>query len=193
MKDRRYGNRGMTLETFMKFANDRYRHYKMGVITKQATEFIPLRDKYGKIANVKVESKATVDFLGRWGTFPAAIEAKNSNTDSIRLDRVEEHQAAFMDEWTAEPGTIGIVVVCFQMRRFFAVPWAFWGQAYDLRIRKNDRSTPLTIKAFNQEWTVPKKYSLRAEELLPEWEISGQNPKYGIHYMEHAAKYVTQP
>lgn len=193
MKDRRYSNRGMSLEAFIKFANDRYRHHKLGVITKQATEFIPLRDNYGRIANVKVEHKATVDFLGRWGPFPIAIEAKNSNSDTIRLDRIEEHQAAFMDEWTADYGTIGLVVVSFQMRRFFAVPWAFWGGAYDLRVRKNDRSTPLTIKAFNHEWDVPKKYSLRPEELLPEWEIAGNSQVFGIHYLEKAKSYVTQP
>lgn len=180
----------MQLETFLRFANDRYRMKGLGMITKQATEFIPLRDQNGKLVSAKVESKATVDFLGRWGTFPAAIEAKNSNTDTIRFDRIEPHQADFMDDWTA-PGTIGLVVVSFKMRRFFVIPWAFWSAAYNLRVRDNDRNTPLTIKAFNQEWTVPQKFSVRAEELLPEWEIPEHHPQYGIHYLQQAHKYIT--
>ena len=57
-KDRSYGNRGMPFENFLRFANDRYKFKRLAVISKQATEFKPIRDWSGKIVNVKVEEKA---------------------------------------------------------------------------------------------------------------------------------------
>lgn len=191
MKDRSYANRGQALEEFIKFANDRYRHKRLAHIEKQCTEFIPLRDRSGKIVSCKVEQKATFDFLGRYKSHPIAIEAKNSNEDTIRWDRVEENQADDMDSFTQEPGTIGLVVVSFNLKRYFVIPWVFWQAAYNARVRRNDRTKPVTITAYGQTWTVPPKFSVRADELLPEWEIPNHDYDFGIHYLRDAEKYIT--
>ena len=190
MKDRRYANRGMTLEAFLRFANDRYEQKRVGIITKMPTEFIPIRDRSGKICSAKVEQKSKVDFIGRYRCYPIAIEAKNSENGAIRFDRVEEHQADYMDAFTAEPGTIGIVVISFNMRRFFSIPWTFWKAAYDTRVRRNDRKTPVTVEAFGQTWTVPQKFSVRMEELDPSWEIPDHDFTYGIDYLKKATTYI---
>lgn len=192
MKDRSYANRGQALEEFIKFANDRYRHKRLAHIEKQCTEFIPLRDRSGKIVSCKVEKKATFDFLGRYKSHPIAIEAKNSNEDTIRWDRVEENQADDMVSFTREPGTIGLVVVSFNLKRFFVIPWVFWQAAYDARVRHGgSRTKPVTVTAYGQTWTVPQKFSVRADELLPEWEIPNHDYDFGIHYLRDAEKYIT--
>lgn len=192
MKNRSYANRGQALEEFLKFANDRYRHKKLAHIEKQPTEFVPIRNRAGKIVDCKVEHKATFDFLGRYKSYPIAIEAKNSNELSIRWDRIEENQADDMDSFTAEPGTIGLVVVSFGLQRFFVIPWIFWQAAYNARVRPgSSKTTPVTISAYGQTWTIPQKNSVRAEELLPEWEVPNHDYAFGIHYLRDAEKYIT--
>ena len=191
MKDRSYANRGQPLEEFLKFANDRYRHKKLAHIEKQCTEFIPIRNRAGKIVDAKVEHKATFDFLGRYKSYPIAIEAKHSSEDTIRWDRIEENQAADMDSFCKEPGTIGLVVVSFNLRRFFAIPWAFWSAAYETRVVRGDRKTPLTVDAYGTTWTIPTKASFRVEEIPPEFEIPNHDSNFGIHYLRDAEKYIT--
>ena len=191
MKDRRYANRGQGLEEFARFANAMYRKRGVAVIEKIPTEFIPLRDRNGNVASVKVEHKSVVDFIGRLGPFPIAIEAKHTGTDSIRLDRVARHQAEYMDAFTSAPGTIGIVLLSFGLRRFFAVPWAFWRDALQIRAVRGDRAAQVTSEHHGQSWDIPHKASLRADDLSPFWEVSGHDRTYGLHYLENAMRYVS--
>ena len=65
------GNRGMTFEALIEFANARYK-----------------ANGTGKVVNCKVEEKATVDFMGRFGARPIAFEAKHCSKDVIALNRV---------------------------------------------------------------------------------------------------------
>ncbi len=191
-KDRGKANRGQPFETFLRFANERYQRKGLAVISKQATEFIPLRDSKGKIFNVKVEHKATVDFLGRYKQYPIAIEAKNTNEDSIRFDAVQSHQADYMDDFISQSGTIGIVVVSFSLKRFFAIPWAFWQAAYNARVRPGaSRTRRVSVSAFGTTWDVPRKNSVRMDELDPSWEVSGNDTSVGLHYLEKAEQYIT--
>lgn len=191
MKSRTHANRGMPLEDLIKFANERYRHHGLACINKQATEFIPIRDRTGKIASCKVEEKATVDFIGRYKHYPIAIEAKHSADNSIRFDRIEPHQADFMDDFTS-PGTIGLVLVSFQMKRFFVIPWAFWKAAYNARVRPGaSRTTPVTVSALGVSWTIPNKFSVREDELEPSWEIPNHDFTFGLHYLKRAEEYIT--
>ena len=192
VKDPRYGNRGMPFETYIKYACDRYRHRKIAVIDKQNTAFIPIRDYRGKIINVKVEKKATVDYLGRYKSIPTAIEAKHTATDTIRWDAVQEHQADYMDDFSGEPGTIGMVVVSFGLKRFFAIPWIFWKTAYDARVRPgSSRTSPVSVSAFGTTWDIPKKNSVRMDEIPPEFEVSGDDHTFGLHFLSKADHYIT--
>lgn len=194
MKNYSYANRGQPFEQYVRFANEQYKRKKIACIDKVPTEFIPLRDARGKIYNVKVEHKSGVDFLGRYRDIPIAIEAKHTNSDSIRFDKVQPHQADYMDEFTAEPGTIGLVVVSFNLERFYAIPWAFWQAAYNARVRRGaTRTAPVSVEAFGQTWTIPKKFSVREDELNPLWRVSGNHEKFGLHYLANATSYITPP
>ena len=190
MKDYRYANRGRSFEEFIRYANGRYERRQEAMVQKIPTEFIPLRDRNGKVYSVKVEHKSTVDYIGRYKQYPIAMEAKNTNADTIRWDAVQPHQAEFLDKFTKQPGTIGLVLVSFNLRYFYAIPWAFWGAAYDLRIRKNDSKTRRIITAHGQEWEIPQKKSCRIGDLLPIWQISGNDPDYGLNFLQNAKKYV---
>ena len=190
MKNRSYANRGRTFEEFIKYANSRYENQQIAMIQKIPTEFIPLRDARGRVCSVKVEHKSTVDFIGRYKQYPIAIEAKNTNSGAIRFDEVQRHQADFMDRFTQQPGTIGLVLVSFNLEYFYAVPWAFWGEAYDLRVRRDDRATSVRVKAFGEEWTIPTKKSARMEDLSPMWRIPGRSAMLGLDYLQNAEKYV---
>lgn len=193
-KDRRQANKGQALEAFIKFANERYRQKGLAVIDKQATEFLPIRDRRGKVCDVKVEHKATVDFIGRYKHYPIAIEAKNSNDGPIRFDRVEPHQFDYMNDFTAAPGTIGLIILSFNYKRFFVVPWVFWQAAYNARVTPGPaRTMPVSITAFGQTWDIPKKASVRESDLNPLWEIPNHDFDFGLHYLKNAEQYVTQP
>ena len=194
MKNRSYANRGQPLEHYIRFANEQYRRRKIASIEKLPTEFIPLRDRTGKICNVKVEHKSKADFIGRYRNIPIAIEAKHTSSDSIRFDEVQSHQADYMDEFTAEPGTIGLVVISFSLERFYAIPWAFWKAAYNARVRPGaTRTAPVSVEAFGQTWNIPKKFSVREDELNPLWRVPGNHENFGLHYLANATSYITPP
>lgn len=191
-KDRSRANRGQPFEELLRFANERYKQSGVAMVEKQATEFIPIRGKSGKIVSAKVERKATVDFLGRYKHYPIAIEAKNTNDNSIRFDRIEEHQADFMDAFTAEPGTIGLVLLSFGLKRFFVIPWTFWQAAYNARVRPGaNRTAATTVSAFGETWTIPKKKSVRMDEIPPAFEIPNHDYIFGLHYLKDAERYQT--
>ena len=192
MKNPLYANRGTAFEMFIGFANDQYAKDKVAIIQKIPTEFIPIRDRYGKVCTVKVEKKSTVDFMGRYKQYPIAIEAKETKSGSIRFDAVQQHQAAFLDAFTAQEGVIGIILIAFDLKRFYAVPWAFWSDAYRLRVMRNDKTTETTIKHHGQTWKIPKKYSLREDELLPEWRVPGNAVSVGLNYLKNVENYITK-
>lgn len=185
-----YANRGATLETFVRFANDRYRKQGLAFIEKQNTEFIPIRNGRGQIITTKVDHKATFDFMGRYKHYPIAVEAKNTNSGTIRWDAVQPNQAQDLDDFCRQPGTIGFILVSFNLQHFYAVPWSFWGAAYDMRVRKGNTKATQTVHAFGMHWDVPTKKSARIEDLSPLWRVSGNDPAYGLHYLKNAEKYI---
>lgn len=190
MKDYRQANRGRSFENFVRFANSRYAHEGLAMVEKIPTEFLPIRNAYGKIVSAKVEKKSSVDFIGRYKNYPLAMEVKNTNKDNIRFDAVEEHQAAFLDRFDTLEGIICLVLVSFKFERFFAIPWAFWGAAYDERVRKKHRSTKATAYFYGMSWDIPLKNSIRAEDIPQEFEVPGNDPRYGLHYLINAEKYL---
>lgn len=186
-----YANRGMQLEEFVEYANARYRHHGIAVVEKQHTHFIPIRNRYGKVVDCKVEQKATVDFMGRYRNIPVAIEAKNTNSKRIRFSEVKDHQAQFLDDFVGDRGLdhfgFGAVLVSFSMQRFFLVPWHFWSEARDLW--KNRRGAKASLVRYGMSWITPGKASVSADELLPEWEVKPNN-KYGLAYLSKIDTYM---
>jgi recombination protein U len=128
---RSYANRGKPLENLVIRSNELYRKRKVAVIEKQPTEWIPLRDRTGRIVGAKVEHKATVDFLGSFAGRPIAFDCKHvSRTktkkgDRISLSEVQPHQRDFLDDWTRD-GCPGFILVSFDLKRFFVVRWDWW-------------------------------------------------------------------
>lgn len=183
-----YANRGMSLESFVEFANARYRHYGIAVVEKQHTHFTPIRNRQGKIVSCKVEEKATVDFMGRYRSIPVAIECKHTSSDRIRFSEVKDHQSAFLNDFVGEYGLgFGAVLVSFKMERFFLVPWPFWSAARDMWIR--DRGEKAAVIEYRMSWTTPGKASVSAADLLPEWEVKLNN-KYGLAYLSKIDTYI---
>ena len=96
-----------------------------------------------------------------------------------------------MDDYTKDPEAVGIVIVSFSLRRFFAVPWAFWKAARDAWNNKpNPKSTKApveTVKAYGWEWQTPGMASVSPEQLLPEWEIRAGGTT-GLPYLDIIAR-----
>ena len=187
-----YANRGMPFEEFIEYANVRYRAAGLAVVSKQPTPFKPIRNRQGMVVSCKVEEKATVDYLGRFRNIPVAIEAKHTYNDRISFSVVQGHQASFLDDFIGEYGLgFGAVLVSFKLERFFLVPWQFWAVARDLWNNKATRGTKETVTMYGMTWTTTGMASVRAEDLLPEWEIKPNN-KYGLAYLSKIDTY-TQP
>lgn len=120
-----HANRGKPLEDLLVLINSRYRSKGKAVIHKVPTAWIPIRGAAGKIINAKVEEKAAVDFLGSYRGRSLAYDAKHTKDKRIRWDRVEPHQAEFLDDWVKDGG-IGFVLVGYDMLKYYLIPWDAW-------------------------------------------------------------------
>lgn len=189
-KNRSHANRGQTLESVIRFANERYKNDGIAVITKIPTEFLPIRNAYGQVVNCKVEEKSSVDFIGRVGNIPFAAEAKETKTDSIRFDRVEDHQAAFLTAYMGQNEAICVVIIAFNLDTFYVIPWPFWRAARNAwkeaqRLGKR-KAEQITIEYNGQVWITPGKASVKESELLPEWEVD----LGGIYGFDYLRRYI---
>lgn len=164
-----YGNRGMSFESLIEYANRQYRQDGIAVIEKQHTLCKPLRNGTGRIVSAKYEEKATVDFMGRYGERPIAFEAKHCSADKIDLKRVAQHQCRFLQEWTAEPAAIGFVIISFRLSAFYLIPWDYWQAALDAREKRTGGT--VIQEPVRTEWQTTGKASIRMDELPAEWEI----------------------
>ena len=180
-----HGNRGMTFEAFIEFANARYKANGVAIVEKQHTKFIPLRNGAGKVVNCKVEQKATVDFMGRFGNRPIAFEAKHCSKEVIALNRVESHQEEFLRDWTSQCDTaIGFVLVSFKFQDFYLIPWTYWQMALIARGNK----IPMTGRwqPMMTDWTATGKASIREDELPTEWKVKTETA-VGLDYLERVS------
>lgn len=186
MKDYSRANRGQPFEDFLKYVHTAYQRKKKACVHKVPTEFIPLRDGTGRIVNCKVEEKSCVDYLGRYKSTPVAVEAKHEEGTRISFSRVEPHQAEYMNDYTADPEAVGIVIVSFGLRRFFAVPWIFWKEAREAWEQKPAKATKCeqrTITAYGWTWQTPGMASASPEQFHPDWEIK-TGGETGLPYLE---------
>lgn len=185
-----YANRGRPFEELLKVAHERYQAKGVACVHKVPTEFLPIRDGHGRIVSCKVEEKSCVDYLGRYYNVPVAVEAKHTDDKRIRFDRVEPHQADYMDDFCKNPAAVGLVAVSFGLRRFFAVPWQFWKEARDVWAAGGPRGASTPVKAYGMFWDTPGMASASPEQLHPEWEIKQSGP-FVLPYLdiiEHMAR-----
>lgn len=189
-------NRGKGFEELISWTNTAYKNLGIGVIVKQYVEMLPIRNGKGQTITCKIGEKSTVDYLGRYGPYPIAIEAKDTQQGNIRFDAVQDHQTRFLEAYTRGGIGIGLVLVSFNLERFYAVPAAFWlpaRQAWAEAQRKGKRKAEqITITKYGQTWTTPGKASVRPEELLPEWEVFPA-ANCTLHYLKGAERYIDSP
>lgn len=180
-KSRSRANLGQSFETMINLANEYYLRKGMGIIVKQNTKFLPIRDAYGRIINCKVEEKAVADFFGVYQGIPVAIEAKHTNGKSIRFAEVKDHQAAFLNHVLAQQGE-AFVMVSFNLERFFCIPWEFWREARTNWVIDDKKPQYLYSKRWGYSWETTGKASVRPEELHNAWEVPCAAP-YILDYL----------
>lgn len=183
--DRSRANRGKPFEDFLYFVHESYQRKGIAVVHKVPTEFIPLRNANGQVCNVKVERKSCVDYLGRYGPTPVAVEAKHTEDDRIRWDRVEDHQADYMDDFCKDQQAVGIVIVSFSLRRFFAIPWPAWRAGREEWKKTPPRHKPVSVpvKYGGTFWDTPTAASISADDIPAAWEIKTGGAT-GLPYLE---------
>lgn len=186
MRDFSKANRGMSLEEFISYSNESYRRDGVAVVWKVPTAFKPIRNAHGQVVSCKVDKKSCVDYLGRVGTVPLAIEAKETQDTKIQFNRVEDHQADFLDSYLGRNEAICLVVVSFSLNSFYAVPWPFWKEARnawkEVQKRGMRRAEKITITYNGQTWTTPGRASVKESEMLPEWKVE-TGGRYGLDYL----------
>lgn len=125
-----YANRGRALEELIKVSNAIYRSKAIATIHKVPTAWLPIRGNDGRIVTAKVDEKASPDFLGVYRGRGVAFDAKHTQSNRIRWDRVEDHQAEFLDNWEVSGG-IAFVLVEFGDCVCYVVPWYEWREELD--------------------------------------------------------------
>lgn len=179
---RSHANRGQAFEDFLRFVHQRYQADGIACVHKVPTEFLPLRNAKGQVCSAKVEHKSCVDYLGRYKGIPVAIEAKHTEEKRIAFNRVEPHQAEYLDDWLKDPNAIALVLVSFSLRRFYAVPWEFWKAALE-SWQTHKGKEKRTVTAYGWTWTTPGMASVSEEQLHPDWEIK-TGGRSGLPYLE---------
>ena len=186
VKDQTKANRGRDFEEFINFANGKYQAQGVAVMHKVPTEFLPLRGPHGQVTSCKVTQKSCVDYLGHFRGIPVAVEAKSTHADRMDFSAVQDHQAAFLDDWMGANGnSLAFVVVCYGMTRFFAVPWPFWKAGRDAweQHKRTGQKVVKIVQAYGWTWETPGTASVTADRLHPEWEIS-TGGIFGLPYLQ---------
>lgn len=132
MKDFTKANQGRDLEDLITMANAQYRARKRAVIHKVPTEWVPERNHRAEaggrtFVGAHVKNKAAVDYMGAYRGRALAFDAKRTKDLSTRMrwDRIEEHQAAFLEDWTAT-GSPAFILAGFALSLFLVIPWDYW-------------------------------------------------------------------
>lgn len=121
-------NRGRALEELIVLANDRYRRLGKGVIHKVPSEWLPIRDREGRIVSAKITKKAAVDFLGHINIsgriYPVAFDAKEvAQGNRWPLAKLEPHQYDYLRD-CASTGALAFILVAFWTAgKFLIVPF----------------------------------------------------------------------
>lgn len=190
VKDFSKANRGRDFEDFINFANSKYQAEGVACMHKVPTEFIPLRGPHGNVNGCKVNRKSCVDYLGRFRGIPVAVEAKHTKTKRIDFSAVQEHQAAYLDDWMqTDSGQMAFICVSFDLNRFYMVPWVFWKagmECWELHRRTGKRET-VTVEQYGWIWKTPGTASVSVNDLLPDWEIK-TGGRYGLPYLQIVEK-----
>ena len=76
---------------------------------------------------------------------------------------------------------IGFVIVSFELRDFYLIPWDYWQAAIDARAVK--KGSKVQFEPMGTAWETTGKASIRKYELPQEWEIQIGGPA-GLDYIK---------
>ena len=98
---------------------------------------------------------------------------------------MEPHQADYLDDFCKDPQAVGIVLVSFSLRQFFAVPWPAWKAGLDewKATPPRCRPVPVPVRYCGDFWDTPQRASVKAGDLPQEWEVK-PGGRTGLPYLE---------
>jgi len=89
-------NRGKKFEEMVEEANEKYFQEGKALIHKVPSEWLPLRNKEGKIKSAKITRKAAVDFMGVTPEGPLAFDAKSTKKERWEFKNLAQEQLEFL-------------------------------------------------------------------------------------------------
>ena len=168
-RDKSKANRGRSFEELINMANRDYQEEGVAVIHKVPTEFLPIRGKDGKVNGCKVTQKSCVDYLGHYKGIAVAIEAKSVKGNTISFMEVQDHQAAFLDDWMSSgQGQKAYILVSFGMEHFYRIPWIYWKSgrdAWHLHRQTGEKTYRFDLDHGVWRKTKPSTASLKQEDI----------------------------
>ena len=194
VKQKSYANRGMTFESMINISNEQYFNKGIACMQKIPTEIIPIRDKTGKVCNVKICGKSTVDYVGRFLEIPVAVEAKSTKKNRIPLNVVKENQRDFLDKWVKNNEGMGYVFVSFQDTEFYLIPWYAWKGsiiARKLKVKGKSDGKEIVPKelCYGINFETTGMASLHKDELPKEWEVKPNQNGILLPYLDNLKIY----
>ena len=129
------GLRGSTLEDLINRTNEKYRENGLALIQKIPTPITPITiDKeHRHITLAYFDQKSTVDYIGAVQGIPVCFDAKESNTDTFRLQNIHEHQVVFMQDFEKQGGIAFFLIYYTAKELFYYLPFRdllpFWERA----------------------------------------------------------------
>ncbi len=151
------GLRGSTLEDLINRTNEKYRESGLALIQKIPTPITPITiDKeHRHITLAYFDQKSTVDYIGAVQGIPVCFDAKESNTDTFRLQNIHEHQVEFMKDFEKQGGISFFLIYFTAKELFYYLPFRhllpFWERA------QNGGRKSFRFDELDPSYFLPKK------------------------------------
>ena len=162
-------NRGMEFEAELNAMHRLYRRLKKAVVEKTYCKSIPINGN----REAKIIGKAIVDYVGTLeGGRSVAFDAKDCVERRITLDRLADHQIAYLGDVYALGG-MAFILVRFERKRCYKIPVDAWASAvmYHTYGKWQDRV---------DGWKPKNAASLCEDDMKDEWAVNGVDWLGGI-------------
>lgn len=125
MKQKKFANRGMGLETLIEYANAQYSAKGIATIQKVATPWKVLW-KGNQVVSAFPEKKSTVDFIGVSKGKSIAFDAKETELKTrFPLSNIEQHQIDFLRDWEKNGGIAFLIINFKAHNEIYFLPFAY--------------------------------------------------------------------
>ncbi len=146
------GLRGSAFEEYINRTNEKYLEHSLALIQKIPTPITPVKiDKQSRhITLAYFDQKSTVDYIGVVQGIAVCFDAKECKSGTFPLQKIHEHQVAFMREFEKQDG-VAFFLIYFTAKDIF----------YYLRLEK--------LLEFWERFQRGGRKSFRYEELETEF------------------------